>query len=144
MAQGKHVGKVVVAFPEAFVARRAEPLAPPFAVKQNGSYLITGAFGGFGKVHRAVAGRMRRPASRARRAEAAQPLRRREPLSKIFRARGVDVRVVKADVGSPSDVARLMRGDSRGRSAVKRSVSSGDGHRRCAAQRPHERPHAQL
>ena len=50
MAQGKHVGKVVVAFSEAFIARRAEPLAPSFAVKPNGSYLITGAFGGFGKV----------------------------------------------------------------------------------------------
>src|SRR4029450_9716724 len=30
MAQGKHVGKVVVAFSEAFIARRAEPLAHPF------------------------------------------------------------------------------------------------------------------
>ena len=27
MAQGKHLGKVVVAFPEAFVPRRGEPLA---------------------------------------------------------------------------------------------------------------------
>jgi NADPH:quinone reductase-like Zn-dependent oxidoreductase len=50
MAQGKHIGKVVVAFPEPFILRRGEPLAPGFAVRQDGSYLITGAFGGFGKV----------------------------------------------------------------------------------------------
>ncbi len=50
MAQGKHTGKVVVAFPESFVARRGEPLAPGFEVKPDGCYLITGAFGGFGKV----------------------------------------------------------------------------------------------
>ena len=50
MAQGKHIGKVVVAFPEPFVLRRGEPLAPAFVVRQDGCYLITGAFGGFGKV----------------------------------------------------------------------------------------------
>ena len=50
MAQGKHLGKVVVAFPESFVPRRGEPLPPAFSVRSNGCYLITGAFGGFGKV----------------------------------------------------------------------------------------------
>ena len=50
MAQGKHIGKVVVAFPEAFLPRRGEPLRPAFAIKPEGCYLITGAFGGFGKV----------------------------------------------------------------------------------------------
>ena len=30
--------------------RRAVPLPPPFSIKPNGTYLITGAFGGFGKV----------------------------------------------------------------------------------------------
>ena len=50
MAQGKHIGKVVVAFPKAFVPRRGEPLRPAFAVNPEGCYLITGAFGGFGKV----------------------------------------------------------------------------------------------
>ena len=33
MAGGKHIGKVVVSFPEAFVPRRGEPLAPPFEIK---------------------------------------------------------------------------------------------------------------
>ena len=50
MAQGKHIGKVVVAFPEAFLPRRGEPLRPAFAINPEGCYLITGAFGGFGKV----------------------------------------------------------------------------------------------
>src|SRR3984893_18235269 len=43
MAQGKHTGKVIVSFPEPFVARRGEPLAPAFEVKPDGCYLITGA-----------------------------------------------------------------------------------------------------
>ncbi len=50
MASGKHIGKVVVAFPTPFVPRRGEPPAPGFDVKPDGSYLITGAFGGYGKV----------------------------------------------------------------------------------------------
>ena len=36
MASGKHIGKVVVSLPEAFVPRRGEPLAAPFAVKPDG------------------------------------------------------------------------------------------------------------
>jgi NADPH:quinone reductase-like Zn-dependent oxidoreductase len=43
MAQGKHIGKVVVAFPEPFVPRRSEPLEPTFVVRDHGCYLITGA-----------------------------------------------------------------------------------------------------
>src|SRR6185295_17023904 len=50
MAGGKHIGKVIVSFPEPFVPRRGEPLAPSFEIKSDGCYLITGAFGGFGKV----------------------------------------------------------------------------------------------
>ena len=50
MAQGKHIGKVVVAFPESFLPPRGEPFRPTFAIDPEGSYLITGAFGGFGKV----------------------------------------------------------------------------------------------
>src|SRR6185369_9929819 len=50
MASGKHIGKVVVSFPEVFVPRRGEPLVPSFTVRPDGCYLITGAFGGFGKV----------------------------------------------------------------------------------------------
>src|SRR6185436_18835366 len=50
MAGGKHTGKVVVGFAESFMLRKGEPLLPPFAVKSDGAYLITGGLGGFGRV----------------------------------------------------------------------------------------------
>ncbi len=107
MAQGKHVGKVVVAFSDAFIARRAEPLALPFAVQQNGSYLITGALGGFGKV---IARWLVECGARylilASRSGAVAP--EAESFVEDLRARGVHLRVVKADVSSPSEVSRLM------------------------------------
>jgi acyl transferase domain-containing protein/NADPH:quinone reductase-like Zn-dependent oxidoreductase/NAD(P)-dependent dehydrogenase (short-subunit alcohol dehydrogenase family)/SAM-dependent methyltransferase/acyl carrier protein len=107
MAQGKHIGKVVVAFPEKFVLRRGEPAAPAFAIKQDGCYLITGAFGGFGKVlalwlveqgaqHLVLTSR-----SGAVTPEA-------EAFVRNLREREVDVRLVRADAGSPEDVARLI------------------------------------
>ncbi len=40
MASGKHIGKVVVAFPEAFVPRRGEPLAAAIR-DQAGRLLIS-------------------------------------------------------------------------------------------------------
>ena len=107
MAQGKHTGKVVVAFPEPFVARRGEPLAPAFEVKPDACYLITGAFGGFGKVlaewlvtcganHLVLASR-----------SGASTPAAQEFLDKLH-ARGVDARVVCADAGSPTDARRLL------------------------------------
>ena len=107
MAQGKHTGKVIVSFPEPFVARRGEPLAPAFEVKPDGAYLITGGFGGFGKVlaewlvdlgarHLVLSSR-----SGATTPEA-------ETFLAKLRARGVDVQVVRADAGSPEDVTRLL------------------------------------
>jgi acyl transferase domain-containing protein/NADPH:quinone reductase-like Zn-dependent oxidoreductase/NAD(P)-dependent dehydrogenase (short-subunit alcohol dehydrogenase family)/SAM-dependent methyltransferase/acyl carrier protein len=106
MAQGKHVGKVLVTFPEAFLPPRGEPLRPAFAINPEGSYLITGAFGGFGKVvaqwlveggarHLVLAGR----------SGAATP--DAEAFVQGLRQRGVEVRVARADVGSPEDVASL-------------------------------------
>src|SRR5205814_5573749 len=50
MSGGKNIGKVIVSFPQSFVPRRGEPIAPQFELKSDGCYLITGAFGGFGKV----------------------------------------------------------------------------------------------
>ena len=107
MAQGKHTGKVVVAFPEPFVARRGEPLTPAFEVNADACYLITGAFGGFGKVlaewlvtcgakHLMLASR-----SGATTPAAIEFLN-------LLRARGVDVLVACADAGSPADVHRLL------------------------------------
>jgi acyl carrier protein len=98
---------VVVSFSEPFIVRRAEPPAPSFAVRQSGSYLITGAFGGFGKV---IAGWLVDCGARqlvlASRSGAATP--GAESFVEDLRARGVEVRVVQADVSLASDVARLM------------------------------------
>ena len=107
MAQGKHTGKVVVSFPSPFVPRRGEPPVPLFEVKADACYLITGAFGGFGKVlaewlvqcgakHLVLSGR-----SGASTPEA-------DAFLTGLRARGVTARVVRADAGSPADVQRLL------------------------------------
>jgi acyl transferase domain-containing protein/NADPH:quinone reductase-like Zn-dependent oxidoreductase/SAM-dependent methyltransferase/acyl carrier protein len=107
MAQGKHIGKVIVAFPEAFVPRRGEPLAPGFEVKPDGCYLITGAFGGFGKV---LANWLVELGARnlvlSSRSGASNP----EAAAFVDRLakRGIGVRVVKADVGSAKDADRLI------------------------------------
>jgi len=107
MASGKHIGKVVVSFPEAFVPRRGEPLAPPFAIKPDGCYLITGAFGGFGKV---VAEWLVKCGARhlvlSSRSGAATPAA--EAFVQSLRDRGVNAQVVRADAGSAEDVSRLL------------------------------------
>ena len=107
MAGGKHIGKVIVSFPEAFVPRRGEPIATKFEIKSDGCYLITGAFGGFGKVlanwlvqfgaqHLVLSSR-----SGASTPEA-------EAFVQSLRDRGVTAQIVKADAGSPDDIARLF------------------------------------
>src|SRR3984893_9321696 len=107
MAQGNHTGKGIVSFPEPFVARRGEPLAPGFKVKSDGCYLITGAFGGFGTVlaewlsdcgarHLVLTSRNGPATPEAK-----------DFLAKL-RGRGLDVQVVLADSGSPEDVKRLL------------------------------------
>ena len=107
MAGGKHIGKVIVSFPEAFVARRGEPLVSEFEIRSDGCYLITGAFGGFGRVianwlvqcgarHLVLCSR-----SGASTAEA-------ETFVESLRDRGTEVQIVKADTGSRQDVARLF------------------------------------
>jgi len=107
MAQGKHAGKVIVSFPEPFVARRGEPLIPAFAVKPDGVYLITGAFGGFGKVLAEwLADCGAKHLVLSSRSGASTP--EAEAFVEKLRTRGVHVRVVRADAGSPDDVKRLL------------------------------------
>ncbi len=107
MAGGKHTGKVIVAFSEPFVSRRGEPLTAPFKVQPDGCYLITGGFGGFGRVlsewlvkngarHLVLSSR-----SGASTPQAVEFLERLEQ-------QGVSVRVIRADAGSPEDMARLI------------------------------------
>ena len=107
MASGKHIGKVVVSFPEVFVPRRGEPLAVPFAIRPDGCYLITGAFGGFGKV---LAEWLVKCGARhlvlSSRSGAATP--ESQAFVQSLGDRGIGVRVVKADAGSTHDVSRLL------------------------------------
>ncbi len=106
MAQGKHIGKVVVAFPEAFLPPRGEPLKPAFVIDPEACYLITGAFGGFGRVlAQWLAEGGARQLVLTSRSGASTP--DSEEFVRTLRKRGVDVRVVHADIGSRSDVERL-------------------------------------
>lgn len=108
MASGKHTGKVVVSFAESFVPRRGVPLTPGFTVKSDGCYLITGAFGGFGKV---LAQWLVESGARhlvlSSRSGAASP--EAAAFVESLRQRGVEVRVVKADAGSARDVAAIFK-----------------------------------
>jgi NAD(P)-dependent dehydrogenase (short-subunit alcohol dehydrogenase family)/acyl carrier protein len=107
MAGGKHIGKVVVALATPFIPRRGEPLAPGFEVKPDGNYLITGAFGGYGKVlAQWLVDCGARHLVLTSRSGAATP--EAEKFVAGLQERGVEVRVVPADIGSPNDVKRLF------------------------------------
>ncbi|MBV8097990.1 MAG: SDR family NAD(P)-dependent oxidoreductase [Verrucomicrobia bacterium] len=107
MAQGKHIGKVLVAFPEVFRPQLGEPFSAGFQVDPEGCYLITGAFGGFGRVlaEWLVEAGARHLALVSRRGadtpEAGAFVNR-------LRDRGVSVSVFRADIGSPDEVNRIM------------------------------------
>jgi acyl transferase domain-containing protein/NADPH:quinone reductase-like Zn-dependent oxidoreductase/SAM-dependent methyltransferase/acyl carrier protein len=107
MAQGKHIGKIVVTFPETFRPRRGESLAPEFAIDSGANYLITGAFGGYGKVLAEwLVGRGARHLVLTSRNGAVTP--NAEKLVQSLLDRDIDVKVVRADIGVPDDVARLI------------------------------------
>ena len=107
MAQGKHIGKIVVSFAEPFLVRRGKPPVPKFRVKPDASYLITGAFGGFGRViarwlvecgarHLVLASR-----NGATTPEAAA-------FVEELRSRGAEIQIAQADVSSQEDVSRMV------------------------------------
>jgi len=107
MAGGKHIGKVIVSFPQSFLPRHGEPIAPKFEIKPDGCYLITGAFGGFGKV---LANWLVESGARhlvlSSRSGASTP--EAEAFVRSLRDRGTEVQIVKADAGSPVDISRLF------------------------------------
>ncbi|MDB6146893.1 MAG: eryA, partial [Spartobacteria bacterium] len=107
MAGGKHIGKVVVAFPTPFVPRRGELPGPGFEVKADGSYLITGAFGGYGKVlaRWLVDCGARHLVLTSRGGPSSQGA---SEFVGDLEEQGVKVRVVSADVSAPDDVRRLF------------------------------------
>jgi NADPH:quinone reductase-like Zn-dependent oxidoreductase/acyl carrier protein len=107
MAGGKHIGKVVVAFPTPFVPRRGELPGPGFEVKPDGCYLITGAFGGYGKVlaRWLVDCGARHLVLTSRGGASSQEACK---FVADLQERGVEVRVAPADIGAPDDVRRLL------------------------------------
>ena len=107
MAGGKHIGKVVVSFPTSFVPRRGELPAPGFEVKADASYLITGAFGGYGKVlARWLTDSGARHLVLTSRSGASNP--EAQKFVEELEERGVEMRIVSADIGKPNDVKRLF------------------------------------
>jgi NAD(P)-dependent dehydrogenase (short-subunit alcohol dehydrogenase family)/acyl carrier protein len=97
----------VVSFPQPFVPQRGEKPGPGFRVKGDGTYLITGAFGGYGKVlARWLVDCGARHLVLASRSGAATP--EAENFVNELKKREVAVRVIAADVSSPNDVRRLF------------------------------------
>ncbi|MBE2181581.1 MAG: SDR family NAD(P)-dependent oxidoreductase [Chthoniobacterales bacterium] len=107
MAAGKHTGKVLLAFSEAFQAASAESPDAPFEVDPEATYLITGGFGGFGKVlARWLSGRGARHLVLSGRQGAASP-GAEEFLGELASA-GTEVLAVRGDAGRPGDVDEVF------------------------------------
>jgi hypothetical protein len=107
MAGGKHTGKVVVGFAEPFIVRKGEPALPDFEIKSDGAYLITGGLGGFGRVLSewlVTAGARHLVLSSRSGASTPETVEFVESLV----ARGIETKVIKADIGSPADVKSLI------------------------------------
>ncbi len=107
MAGGKHTGKVVVGFADPFIVRKGEPPLPDFEIKSDGAYLITGGLGGFGRVLSewlVTAGARHLVLSSRSGASTPEAMRFVEGLV----ARGIETKVIKADIGSPADVKSLI------------------------------------
>ncbi|MES2476327.1 MAG: SDR family NAD(P)-dependent oxidoreductase [Verrucomicrobiota bacterium] len=107
MAGGKHTGKVVVGFADSFIVRKGEPALPAFEIKADGAYLITGGLGGFGRV---LADWLVEAGARhlvlSSRSGASTPEAVEFVASLV--ARGIETKVLKADIGSPKDVQGLI------------------------------------
>jgi acyl carrier protein len=107
MAAGKHTGKVLLNMAAPFVPAEGEPLRTPFAVDPEAVYLVTGGFGGFGKViARWLADRGARRLFLTSRQGAAAP--GAQEFIEEMAAAGTRVHAVAADIGSPVDVEKLF------------------------------------
>lgn len=115
MAAGKHTGKVLLNMAAPFVPTSGEPLRVPFTVDPEATYLVTGGFGGFGKViARWLADRGAKHLFLTGRQGAAGPGARE--FIEEMRVLGVSVDGVAADIGSAGDVEKLfarIRGSGR-------------------------------
>ena len=108
MAAGKHIGKVVIAFADPFVHRVGTPLLPEFSIDPGATYLITGGFGGFGRVLAkwlAEAG-ARHLTLTSRQGAATEGA---DEFIAELKELGVETLPVAADVGSPKDVKGIFK-----------------------------------
>lgn len=108
MAAGKHIGKVVVAFADPFVHRVGTPWLPNFTVNPEATYLITGGFGGFGKVlAKWLAGAGARHLTLTSRQGTATE--GADEFIEELKELGVETLPLAADVGSATDVKRIFK-----------------------------------
>jgi len=107
MASGKHTGKILGSFAAPFLPNRAGLTPRPFVVDPRAVYLVTGAFGGFGRVvanwlvecgARRLVLCGRRGASTSAAVEFLGGLK----------SRGVKVRQIRADAGTPGGVDAML------------------------------------
>jgi acyl transferase domain-containing protein/thioesterase domain-containing protein/acyl carrier protein len=107
MAQSKHIGKIVLTTRDEQAAPLRMPPSKPIAFSAKASYLITGGLGGFGLAiakwlvvsgarHVVLCGISGAVSAEAKRAIAQ------------LRRLGAKLLIVKADVSSPSEVARML------------------------------------
>lgn len=107
MAAGKHTGKVLLNMAAPFVPTTGEPLRVTFAVDPEAAYLVTGGFGGFGKViARWLVDRGARHLYLTSRQGASAP--GAQDFIGEMRALGATVHAVAADIGSASDTEKLF------------------------------------
>jgi len=105
MAQGKHIGKIVIGFDNCEV-EAVEHVDDSPAVRDDKTYLITGGLGGLGLsvAHWLVDQGARHLALMGRRGASAKV----QPAVDSLRDAGAEVRVFRADVSSPEDVASTL------------------------------------
>lgn len=108
MAAGKHTGKVLLNLAKPLVPAAGEPLCRPFTVDPEATYLVTGGFGGYGKVlarwlcdrgarHLVLTGRQGASACGA------------EEFMAELSAAGTEVTALAADVGSEEGAGAIFR-----------------------------------
>ena len=108
VAAGRHTGKVLLNLATPLVPAAGEPLRTPFAVDPEATYLVTGGFGGFGKVvARWLADRGARHLVLTGRSGAAAP--GAEEFIAGLSAAGTEVTAIAADVGEEEGVDAIFR-----------------------------------
>ncbi|MEI7864136.1 MAG: SDR family NAD(P)-dependent oxidoreductase [Chthoniobacterales bacterium] len=107
MAAGKHTGKVLLNMAAPFLPKKGKPLHRPFTVDSGASYMVTGGFGGFGKViARWLVARGARHLVLTSR-KGLETAGAKEFIAEMAQE-GAEIVAVSADVGSHTDVEKLF------------------------------------